>query len=215
MLRTREDFIVSPTNAAAVGLVDAWPAWPGCALALVGPAGVGKSLLARLWAEEAGAAVFDARDPAILDQLAPQPPRPVLLEDADQGAPDELLFHLINRAALDGGGLLLTARTPPSAWPASLPDLRSRLNALSVASLPPPDDVILEGMLRNLFRERSFEPSDDLISYLLRRIERSAPYVQSLVERLGELAGAEHRPLTRALARQILEIDDETSDEAD
>ena len=138
--------------------------------------------------------------------------RPVLLEDADQGASDETLFHLINMAGADGGGLLVTARTPPSAWPAALPDLRSRLNALPVAELPPPDDAILEGVLSKLFRERNIRPTDDLIPYLLRRIERSIPRAQEIVARLDEAADAEQRPVSRALARQILEIDGEAGE---
>ncbi|MBV9511355.1 MAG: chromosomal replication initiator DnaA, partial [Caulobacteraceae bacterium] len=137
--------------------------------------------------------------------------RPVLLEDADRRKSDELLFHLINMAGAPGGGLLLTARAAPSGWETALPDLRSRLNALAVAELPPPDDVVLEGLLRKFFREHHILPSDDLVAYLLRRIERSAPRAREVVQKLDEAADAEQRPVTRALARQILEIDDETS----
>ena len=196
-------------------MLDAWPRWPGGCLALIGPAGSGKSHLARAWAQDAGAAVVLASDDKALSKLDPARVRPVAVEDADRGGADELLFHLLNRAELDEGGLLLTARTPPSAWPIQLPDLRSRLNALTVAELPPPDDIILEGVLRKFFRERNVRPADDLISYLTRRIERSVPYALSLVERLDDLADAEGRPVTRALARQILEIDDESPDQLD
>jgi chromosomal replication initiation ATPase DnaA len=138
--------------------------------------------------------------------------RPVLLEDADGGAPDDSLFHLINMAGAEGAALLLTARTAPSAWPTALPDLRSRLNALPVAELPPPDDAILEGVLNKLFRERNIRPTEDLIPYLLRRIERSIPRAQEIVARLDEAADAEQRPVSRTLARQILEIDGEAGE---
>ena len=87
-----------------------------------------------------------------------------------------------------------------------LPDLRSRLNALPVAELPPPDDAILKGVLEKFFRERNIRPTDDLIPYLLRRIERSIPRARDVVDQLDEAAGAEHRAVSRALARQILEI---------
>jgi chromosomal replication initiation ATPase DnaA len=100
---------------------------------------------------------------------------------------------------------LLTARTPPSAWAAALPDLRSRLNALPVAELPAPDDAILTATLNKFFRERNIKPADDLIPYLLRRIERSIPRALEIVVLLDEAADAEQRPISRALARQILE----------
>ena len=207
----REDFIVSPTNADAVRAVDAWPAWYGGCLALIGPAGSGKSHLGLAWAAKAGAAVVSAGRSKTLD-LGGLEGRPVLIEDAHRGVADEALFHLINRAGAPGGGLLLTAQIAPQAWTASLPDLRSRLNALPVAELPPPDDIVLEGLLRNFFRERSISPADDLIPYLLRRIERSALSALDIVDRLEEAAVAEHKAVSRALARQFFENEGETLD---
>lgn len=197
-LRTgRSDFVVSPANAQALRAVDAWPAWPGGALCLVGPPGSGKSHLAAIWRERTGAAAWSGE--------APQ--GPVLLEDADleAGRPsDELLFHLLNRAA-EGDGVLLTARTRPAGWPTELPDLRSRLNALAVAEIEEPDDAVLAGVLLRLFAERSITPPEDLIPYLVRRIERSVPQARLLVERLDDEASALHRPVSRALAREVLE----------
>ncbi|MGZ8370082.1 MAG: chromosomal replication initiator DnaA, partial [Caulobacteraceae bacterium] len=60
----REGFIVSPSNAEAVRAVDAWPDWPGGCLVLSGPEGVGKTHLARAWADAVGAAVPSRTAPA-------------------------------------------------------------------------------------------------------------------------------------------------------
>ena len=204
----REDFVRGPSNAQARLALDAWPTWPGGALALFGPAGVGKSHLARGWAAAAGAVVLDRRSPDIGSAAG----RPVLLEDVDQGIDDEALFHLINMAGREGGGLLLTAQTAPSAWTAALPDLRSRLNALFVAEIEEPDDEVLEGVLRKFFRERSIRPPKEVYPYLLRRMERSIPYAREIVKRLDEATDDEQRPISRTLARQILEDDMENLD---
>ena len=205
----REDFVVSPANAEAAGIVDAWPRWHGGALALVGPEGSGKTHLGRIWAEATGALELGA-DARLVD-LAEIGGRTVFLDDAEH-APSELLFHLINLAAEPGGGLLMTARSLPARWPCALPDLRSRLNALQVAELGPPDDELLEGVLQKFFRERNIRPADDVLPYLVRRMERSVPVAFDLVQRLDEASGAEHRPVSRALARQILEAEPEPGD---
>lgn len=198
---SRDEFVAGPSNAVAAAAVDAWPAWLGGAIALVGPEGAGKSHLARSWAAQVGAAVMDRTDP----DLAGAAGRPVLIEDVDQGMPDEALFHLINMAAREGNGMLLTARKTPALWPAALPDLRSRLNALHVVEIEPPDDTVLEGVLRRFFRARNIRPPEEVYPYLLRRMSRSIPDAAEIVRRLDEAGDTELKPVTRVLARQILE----------
>jgi chromosomal replication initiation ATPase DnaA len=78
-----------------------------------------------------------------------------------------------------------------------------------VAELSEPDDAVLGGVLAKLFRERNIRPPDDLLPYLIRRIERSVPKAHEIVARLDEEASAEHRPISRALARELL---DDTAD---
>ena len=198
----RDTFVHGPSNAQATAAVDAWPHWHGGCLVLVGPQGVGKTHLARAWAENAGAVVLDRAAP----DIAAADGRPALMEDVDRGVADEALFHLINLAGRRGGGLLLTARSRPVAWPAALPDLRSRLNALATAEIEEPDDTVLEGVLRKFFKERNIRPGADVYPYLLRRIERSAAAAREVVRRLDE-APDELKPVSRALARRILEGD--------
>ena len=52
---TRDNFLEGPANAAGLVLVDNWPDWPNRIMLLVGPEGSGKSHLAAIWAEQAGA----------------------------------------------------------------------------------------------------------------------------------------------------------------
>jgi chromosomal replication initiation ATPase DnaA len=204
----RADFITGPCNAQALAAVEAWPAWHGGCLVLFGPEGAGKTHLGHIWAERAQAVTLDRAklDPGVAVG------RPALVEDVDQGFDPEALFHLINMAGHVGGGLLLTARTAPVTWPAVLPDLRSRLNALPVAEIEAPDDEVLEGVLRKFFKERSIRPPRDIFPYLLRRMERSVPAAREIVKRLDEVADEQQRPISRALARQIMDGDTDNLD---
>jgi chromosomal replication initiation ATPase DnaA len=207
-VHTREDFVRGASNAPALDALDAWPRWPGGTLALVGPEGVGKTHLANAWAGAAKAVILDRAAPDVAAAAA----RPALLEDVDQGVSDEALFHLINQAQREGASLLLTARVAPIAWSAALPDLRSRLNALMVALIEPPDDEVLGGVLRSFFRERNIRPNDDVYPYLLRRMERSIPGAREIVRRLDETEDGRMRPVSRLLAREILKSDIENLD---
>lgn len=197
----RADFVVGRSNAAATATIDAWPEWSGGSLALVGPEGCGKTHLAQGWAAIANALVLDRAEPDVTAADG----RPVLIEDADQGVPAEALFHLINLAARTGGGLLLTSRTAPAIWGTTLPDLRSRLNALPVAEIAAPDDAVLEGVLRRFFQDRNIRPPEEVYPYLLSRMGRSIPDAAEVVRRLDQAGDEGFQPVTRVLARQILE----------
>jgi chromosomal replication initiation ATPase DnaA len=194
----RENFLVSACNVEAALRIDAWPAWSGPILALVGPAGSGKSHLAHAWAERAGARIID------VDALDGVANGPLVVEDVDRGLADERLFHLLNRTADPARAVVFTARTRPTDWTCALPDLRSRLNAFPVIELGNPDDGVLGSALRRLFEERVLTPSPELIAYLVTRMERSVPAAADLVDRLEAAHVEQRRPLNRALARELL-----------
>lgn len=196
--------MISASNATAAALVDAWPDWPDKRLALVGPAGSGKSHLAAIWADEAGARVLAATElrasdaPALADA-------PLVVEDADRGVDEEALFHLWNACAAAKRGLLLTGRTPPSEWPAALPDLASRLASLTPARIGDPDDALLSVVLLKLFADRQLSVRPAIIGYLLPRMERSFAAAQAMVERLDAQSLRRGVPLNTALARELLD----------
>lgn len=201
-----EGFVVSDSNRAAVDALADWPNRIGGVMAICGPAGCGKSRLAQVWAERVGAVAIQGAEAALIDPLELEG-RPVLLDPARE-VDDETLFHLINLAQAPGGALLLVARSAPSAWEATLPDLRSRLDAVISVAMEVPDDAVLTAMLEARFAERGIRPQKDVIPYLVRRIDRSAAAAAAVVERLDGL----HKPVTRALARAVVEGAEESGE---
>src|ERR1700742_5207729 len=57
----RADFLAGDPNADALAMIERWPDWPDRVLALAGPEGAGKSHLAAIWAEIAGARFLSGR----------------------------------------------------------------------------------------------------------------------------------------------------------
>lgn len=199
-------FVVSDCNRVAVEALDGWPNLIGGVMAVCGPAGCGKSRLGQVWAERVGAVALHGAEAALIDPRELEG-RPVLLDRA-MDVDDETLFHLINLTQATGGALLLISRPAPSAWQVDLPDLRSRLAAVISVPMEAPDDTVLAAMLEARFAERGIRPARDVIPYLLRRIDRSAAAAADVVERLDAL----HRPVTRALARAVVEGGDESGE---
>jgi len=127
------------------------------------------------------------------------------IEDADRGELDEAaLFHLLNLAREQSAHILITARQAPATWPIKLPDLASRLRALPVAALDPPDDALLAAVLVKLFADRQLAVDERLIEFLVHRIERSFAAARAAVAELDHEAMRLKRPVNRALAAEIL-----------
>jgi chromosomal replication initiation ATPase DnaA len=201
---TRDNFLEGPANAAALALIDSWPDWPNRIMLLVGPEGSGKSHLAAIWAEQAGArstsahALTPATVPGalatgalVVDDLKPS--------DCDERA----LFHLMNLAREDQASILITARQLPSELAIELHDLRSRLRAVPVVSLSPPDDQLFRALIVKFCADRQLAVDETVVSFLANRIERSFAAVRQAVELLDTEALRLGRPVTRALAAEL------------
>lgn len=200
----REDFLQSPANAGALATVESWPDWPSRVLALVGPQGSGKSHLSTIWAARAGARFLSAR--ALVASCVPHAlaTGALVLEDAAPGITDErALFHLLNLVREEEGHLLITAASPPAAWRLAIPDLASRLRAITVATLAPPDDALLRAVLVKLFADRQLRVDEGLVAFLSTRLERSFAAARAAVEALDREALGRGRPVTRALAAEL------------
>lgn len=201
----RDNFLEGPANAAGLALIDSWPEWPNRIMLVVGPEGAGKSHLAAIWAQEAGArsttasALTAAAVPAALATGA------LVVEDLEPKQFDErALFHLLNLAREEGAYVLITARTPPAALDIELSDLRSRLRAVPVVSLLPPDDQLFRALIVKFCADRQMTVDESVVGYLATRLERSYAAARRAVELLDTEALRQGRPVTRALAIEVL-----------
>ena len=200
----REDFLAGGSNRAALGLIERWPDWPDRALALVGPEGAGKSHLAAIWAEIAGARRVSARALGETGLMGALATGALVVEDASARLDERALFHLLNLVRQEEAFVLITAQVAPASWRVELPDLSSRLRAVPVVELSAPDDALLRAVLVKLFTDRQLAVDESLIGYLATRIERSFAGARAAVEELDREALRQQRPVTRAPAAELL-----------
>lgn len=204
---SRAGFFPSPTNAAACATLGASHIWPQNRLLLIGPEGAGKTHLAHIWAKDNAAMILRAQTLRGLDPTGL--PARLVVEDADEtaGLPafEEALFHVLNHQLSSGGQLLMTARKPPRDWGLGLPDLLSRMQSIAIARLEAPDDALLSAVLVKLFSDRQIAVPPNLIPYLAARMDRSIAAARHLVAALDARALALGRPVTRALAAELLD----------
>ena len=204
---TGEDFLVAPCNADAVAWLDRWPDWPAPALVVHGPRGCGKTHLALVFQGMSGARaitheMLSKGNPPDLMGAATA----VVLDDAEAflGA-EEALLHLYNWVSQAGAHMLMTSLSPPARWPIGLPDLGSRLKAATAVGVGAPDDALIAGVLVKLFADRQLKVDEDVIGYMLSRMERTFDAARRLVEAADARALAERRNITVPLVGQIFQ----------
>jgi len=188
-------FVVSDCNKQAHDWIMRWPDWNSHATIIYGDAGSGKTHLGYIWAKKA-----DAKTGAV---EASNLTENTLIENIEQHD-ETALFHLLNTAKENSLFLLLTASCAPKQLPYSLPDLTSRLLALPAIAINPPDDDALSGAMRKQFSDRQLKVDDEVIAYLLPRMERSFTAIAQAVEKLDKQALSEQKPITIPFARKLL-----------
>lgn len=202
-----EDFVIGGCNKLAVDFVNLWPNWPAHALILVGEAASGKTHLARIFEEKTEATLVQGQD--LKGQDIPGFSNVVIVENADQGVDEAALFHLFNWTRDHKGFLLITAKSAPGKWGVSLKDLSSRLQSSPLVTLERPGEDILGAAMAKQFSDRQIKVDDRVISFLLRRIERSFAAVQTVVTRMDTLSLREKSRISVPLAKKILETRDQ------
>ncbi len=182
-LSAKDDgYIVTDANAQVHGYLQNWKSWPNLTAILVGDSGSGKSAMALQFEQDSSGYIVDNAE---------------MMDDAD-------LFHLWNRGREERKPVLLTSAKPISEWNIKLPDLKSRLAASLLIEIDSPDEAMIEGLLQKYFSLRGLSISEDALSYLRKRMERSYRNVQLLAQQMDNLAIERKKPITRAIAMEAL-----------
>ncbi len=205
----REDYLIGPSNQDAVGWIDRWPDWPGPVLVLNGPAASGKTHLAAVWRDKTGAEII--KPEMLLSKTADQiagAGETLILDGIDPWLSDReaetTLFHLYNIFKEEQRTFLVTMRMAPSHADFVIADLASRMRAAPVASIHAPDDILLASVLIKLFSDRQLSVGNEVIKYILPRMERSFAAARDIVSRADKVALSQKRGISVPLLRQVM-----------
>ncbi|MBK9251091.1 MAG: DnaA regulatory inactivator Hda [Proteobacteria bacterium] len=180
------------------------------ALFVHGAAGSGKThLLQGLCVAVPGAAYLPLATlaelgPGVLEGAAGLPL--VAIDDlhliAGDAAWEQALFRLHNERR--GSGMAVAATAPATRLPLRLPDLASRLAALTHYGLRPLDEDQQRQALQLRARTRGFELPDETVGFLQRRFARDMGRLTAILDELDAASLAEQRRVTVPFIRQVL-----------
>ncbi|MDI2090052.1 P-loop NTPase family protein [Commensalibacter oyaizuii] len=210
------EFISAPSNAAArawLGInqnIRSVPDWPDKRLALWGDSGTGKTHLLQIWAQRESAlflpgSVF-AKTHSVnwLEKLRENWVQALIIDDADMVENAQALLHILNLAKELSLPVVLSGQLPPARWGLDLPDLTSRLRAITAVQINPAEDELLRILLLRLLAERQLVVSSSMIDWLIIRLPRTAFSIREAVNRLDKAAMEEGGGITRGLAIRVL-----------
>jgi chromosomal replication initiation ATPase DnaA len=204
----RASFQVSDSNRAALSLVERWPQWPGPACAIFAPEGSGKTHLAHIWAKLSGARLYSGGVLTEAEVFALDGVFRIAIDDADLSAATEdgarAMFFALNRAHQEGGYVLLTGQSAPAAWRTGLPDLRTRLSAVSAIEIQTPDDALMAAALTKSFADRQLQPAPALIGFAVARMERNFAAAERLAEAMDRATLGTGKTLSLELADRLI-----------
>lgn len=177
-----DEFLIGPSNARGVQLLERWSTWPVMAVVVTGPRKSGRSLLARIFAAKTGGGLID---------------------DAERQS-ETTVFHAWNRAQEERRPVVIVADAVPPEWTIKLPDLRSRITASPSVRLGDPDETLMQALFERQFLRRGLDARPDLIQWLVVRVERTHIALLRAVDLLDQAVLERHRRLSIPLARATL-----------
>ena len=127
------------------------------------------------------------------------------MDNFDSSWNEEPILHLYNLMQEVGGTLVIVSEKPASQIDIKLRDLASRVSTMTTVELKPPDDELIKGVMRKLFKDRQIEVPSEVVDYLTIRMERSFKEVSRMVDRLDKTSLSEKNAITLSLAKRILQ----------
>ena len=203
----KDSFVIGSANEKALGWLERWPDWPlplKC-LNIYGPSGSGKTHLSYLWAGWGKALALNSLPYFDQDQFLQV--RHVVLDDfgVSDLYDDKAVFHLLNYISSVSGTLLFLSPYPVAQHKSSLSDLVSRLRSMASQEIALPDDGLLKAVLAKHFTDRQCAVSEQVLNYILKRMERSFTVAQQLASEIDTLALSRKVPVSLTIARQVLD----------
>ncbi len=203
----KDSFVIGSANEQALGWLERWPDWPLPlkGLNLYGPSGSGKTHLSYLWAGRGNAVALNSLSQFDQGQFLQK--QHVVLDDfgVSDCYDDTAVFHLLNYISSVSGTLLILSPYPVAQHETSLSDLASRLRSVAAQEIYLPDDGLLKAVLAKHFTDRQCAVSEQVLNYIVNRMERSFSATQQLSAGIDALALSRKVPVSLAIARQVLD----------
>jgi chromosomal replication initiation ATPase DnaA len=203
---SEEDFFASKCNETAIKFVLNWREWPNQSLIIWGPRACGKTHLSHIWQSHVGGKLlsnlsFSSASPSQIVENA----QALVIDDAHMIQNQTDFFHTLNLCREKKIPLLITMECSPQALNMELPDLLSRLKGIVAIEISSPQEETLRLLLIKQCMDQHLPLFEDMIPYIIHRIERSYSAIKRFVYHLRHLCLRQQKDPTLPLIKEALD----------
>ena len=202
--KNREDFVVGASNREAVKWIDRYPRWKNNGLIIIGPTASGKSHLASVWQKKSFCDIFNYED-VNRENKDLFNFNNITIEDIHNITNFKFFLHIFNIKQERNLKFLFTSRLNLQKINIKLEDIKSRLKTLPQALILLPTDEEIKGILLKLFKDKGVFLNEDIINFILIRIERTYITIQKLVNEVNNLSLKQKKNITIPLIKEVID----------
>lgn len=114
------------------------------------------------------------------------------------------LTWLYNELKDNNHSLIISGNTSPASSKLELDDLKSRLSSDQVIQIKSPNDELKIKILKLKAKERAFELSDEVIEFLIRRVDRNLTSLIEVLDKIDHVSLAAKRKITIPFVRELI-----------
>lgn len=205
-----DDYFVAESNELAFKHITSFPAWGSGRLAKVclicGPEFSGKTHLANIFAQIAGAKFINAGDLEAKSSLNIRSYNALIIDDFDQKLSFETqMFHIFNECLDREKFLLLLSSTPKQTLNFHTKDFASRIMAINDFEIKHPTIELMEAIIYKNFSDRQIMISPEIVKYIINRINRSYTAIGHLIAKIDQASLTKKSKINLYLAKEVLQ----------
>ena len=199
-----EDFYISKSNKHIFDLLNQWPKWEKNFLNIVGEQFSGKTHLANIFLEKFKGVKFEAKFLNNENLKEIKIYQNVVLENISELMDEKLFYSLINIIDQDNKYLITTSTKPIVDIKFNLPDLTSRSKNFLLQNIEKPDDELIFALLVKNLSDRQISLEKKLISYIIKRIDRSYSKIFDFIYKIDEISLKKKKSIDLKIIKEVL-----------
>jgi len=200
----QDDFYISKSNESALIMLNKWPRWEKKFLNIHGEKYSGKTHLINIFLKRFKGLKLEATELKNDDLKKIKLNENIVIENLDKNIDEKLVYTIFNFIDQENKYLIITSIKPITEINFDLNDLRSRAKNFILQDIKKPDDQLMFALIFKSLSDRQISLDQKLISYIIKRIERSYGEINDFIYKIDELSLKKKKSIDLKLIKEVL-----------